>query len=284
TKKVHLRNGPFALDDPNGFNLPLAVKTASPWHRFYQQQMQINGGRNDKFVAWADTGALVMGYYDGSKLPLWKVAQNYVLADNFFMGAFGGSFLNHIFLICACAPIYPHADESPAKCRISNVAKDGTSLTVASDSPRSAMDGPPKFVLDGELTPDFFAVNTMQPPYQPSEIKPASGGDPRYADPNSSKTLPTQTQTTIGDLLSQKGVTWAWYAGAWQAALDGKGDGDVPDFQSHHQPFNYFFSMAPGTAARAKHLRDGGMNGDLFIKAIDEGKLPEVTFYKPQGN
>ncbi|WP_242621833.1 alkaline phosphatase family protein, partial [Komagataeibacter xylinus] len=23
------------------------------WHRFYQNQMQINGGRNDMFVAWA---------------------------------------------------------------------------------------------------------------------------------------------------------------------------------------------------------------------------------------
>lgn len=32
-----------------------------------------------------------MGHYD-SKLPLWKIAQNYTLADNFFMGHFGGSF------------------------------------------------------------------------------------------------------------------------------------------------------------------------------------------------
>ena len=36
-----------------------------------------------------------MGHYDGSKLPLWPIARQYVLADNFFQGAFGGSFLNH---------------------------------------------------------------------------------------------------------------------------------------------------------------------------------------------
>ena len=57
--------------------------------------MQIDGGKNDKFVAWGDTGALVMSYWDGSKMAMWKVAQQYTLADNFFMGGFGGSFFNH---------------------------------------------------------------------------------------------------------------------------------------------------------------------------------------------
>ena len=46
-----------------------------------------------------------MGYYDGSQLPMWKWAQEYTLADNFFMGAFGGSYLNHVWLICACTPV-----------------------------------------------------------------------------------------------------------------------------------------------------------------------------------
>ena len=77
--------------------------------------MQIDGGKNDKFAAWADSGGLVMGHYARRRqLPLWKIAQQYTLADNFFMGAFGGSFLNHQYLICACAPIYPNADKSPA--------------------------------------------------------------------------------------------------------------------------------------------------------------------------
>nr|WP_291614598.1 alkaline phosphatase family protein [Bradyrhizobium sp.] len=33
-----------------------------------------------------------MGHYDGSKLSAWNIARRYTLADNFFMGAFGGSF------------------------------------------------------------------------------------------------------------------------------------------------------------------------------------------------
>jgi phospholipase C len=248
--------------------------------------MQIDGGKNDKFVAYADKGALVMGYYktNAATLPLWKIARRYTLADNFFMGAFGGSYLNHFWLICACTPKYPHADQSPAKDKIAILDADGVSLKLADNSPKSAIDGVPKFVRDGTLTPDFYSVNTMQPPYQPSANKPAADGDPAFADPANPTTLPPQDEQTIGDLLSAKGVSWAWYAGAWQLALDGKGGGPVPRFQFHHQPFNYFAHWAPGTPARAEHLKDGGLDGAEFIKAIDAGGLPQVAFYKPQGN
>ncbi len=57
----HLPNRPYDIDDPTGFNLPFAITNRDAWHRFYQNQMQINGGKNDQFVAWADSGALVMG-------------------------------------------------------------------------------------------------------------------------------------------------------------------------------------------------------------------------------
>jgi acid phosphatase len=42
--------------------------------------------------------------------------------------------------------------------------------------------------------------------------------------------------------------------------------------------------MAPGTAERARHLKDGGLAGSEFIKTIDAGALEQVVFYKPQGN
>ena len=280
----HLPNTPFAIDDPQGLNTSVSVVTRSPWHLFYENQMQINGGKNDRFVAYADTGALVVGHYDHTALPLWEVARQYTLADNFFMAGFGGSFFNHFWLACACAPVYPDADRSPAKNLIAAVEPDGATLKIAPDSPKSALSGPPKFVKDGNLTPDFYAVNTMQPPYQPSGNKPAPGGSPAYADPKNPTTLPPQTAQTIGDLLTAKGIGWAWYAGAWQITLDGKNKFPVPNFQYHHQPFNYFATMAPGTAARVEHLRDGGLGGSEFIKAIDNGSLPQVAFYKPQGN
>jgi phospholipase C len=306
----HLPNRPFAIDDRKGLNTPLSVVTRDLWHRFYQHQMQINGGKNNRFVAYGDSGGLPMGYYDGSKLPLWSVAKKYTLADNFFMGAFGGSFLNHFWLVCACAPYYRDADKSPAKDLIAAVEADGVTLRVAKDSPRSAREGIPKFVNDGDLSPDFYVVNDMQPPYQPSGNRTPGSGDPRFADLAAATTLPPQTDETIGDLLSAKGISWAWYAGAWQFALDGQGATPVqsifqrslrflrrvltgssrgsavaaPNFQFHHQPFNYFANFAPGTTARAEHLKDAGLGGKEFIRTIDKGALPQVSFYKPQGD
>ncbi|ODS58547.1 MAG: acid phosphatase [Acidobacteria bacterium SCN 69-37] len=281
---AHLANAPFTIDDPDGFNAALSVPTRDLVHRFYQNQMQINSGRNDRFAAYSDAGALAMGHYDGSNLPMRALAREFTLADHFFMGAFGGSFLNHIYLICACVPYYPNADTNPASPSIAVVDPDGVSLTLAPTSPASALDGPPKYVRDGNLTPDFYAVNTMEPPYQPSRNAPAPDGDPAFADPSKPTTLPPQTARTIGDLLSEKGVSWAWYGGAWQATLDRHHEPLEVEFTYHHQPFNYFSSLAPGTAARDEHLRDGGVAGQKFLEDIDAGRLPQVAFYKPQSS
>jgi acid phosphatase len=144
------------------------------WHRFYENQMQINGGANNMFAAWTDSGGMTMGYFTPAPqadLPLWDWARQYVLADNFFQGAFGGSFLNHIFLICSCAPYYGHGginSNGGANPSVSVVNPDGVTLPTAANSPASALDGPPVFVRSGNLTPDFYAVNSMMPPYPPS--------------------------------------------------------------------------------------------------------------------
>jgi acid phosphatase len=289
----NLPNAPFLIRDAQGKPLPNSVITRDLWHRFYQNQMQINAGRNNQFAAWADSGGLVMGHYRNSAetLRLWNLARQYTLCDNFFMAAFGGSWLNHIYLISAQTPLYPDVQTSAAKHLVSVVEGDdptGTRLKVAADSPASALDGPPKFERDGAFTPDGYAVNTMAPPYQPSYVPPPEGGNSAYADPADPRVLPPQSYATIGDRLSEKGVDWAWYGGAWQYALEHRETGQVPDFQYHHQPFNYFVNFAPGTEARRRHLRDAGLGDDPstnhLLADIDAGRLPAVTFYKPQGN
>jgi acid phosphatase len=291
-KIANLPNAPWKLVDGDGQPLPEGLVTRDLVHNFYHNQMQINGGKNDGFVAWGDSGALVMGYYGETEkhLGLWQIAREYTLCDNFFMGAFGGSYLNHQFLISGRTPEFFNAAETPAKKKIA-VLEDGpqgSRLAVAPDSPKSALDGKPKFVHSGAITPDGYAVNTMAPPYQPSWVRPAPGGDANIADPNDPSVLPPQSYDTIGDLLSRANVSWAWYGGAWQAAIDGRGAGQRPNFQHHHQPFNYFKQFAPGTKARAEHLRDGGLGdspiSNRFIADAVAGKLPAVSFYKPQGN
>jgi acid phosphatase len=281
-----LPNRPFRIDAAP-VNLPLSVATRDLIHRFYTNQEQINGGKLDRYAAMSDAGGLAMGYYDGSSLPMWRLAREYTLADNFFMGAFGGSFLNHFWLICACTPVFPNAP--PA---LSSALDANGKLALASSSPASALSGPPRYVNDGALTPDGFAVNTIQPPFEPSNIPPAPGADPRFADPQKNP-LPPQTVKTIGDTLSAKGIDWAWYSEAWNDALaDGMQPAGVPrkvidndapgapDFKTHHQPFNYLSKYASGTAERSQHLKD---YSDLLAQ-IRTNSLPPVVFYKPQGN
>src|SRR6476659_9980838 len=125
----HFTNNPFSIETylppsaktgpqpgvfaPNGLlpsdaNLPGGC-TRDIVHRFYQEQYQLHGGKQDLYVTGSDAVGLTMGYYDTTKLPIYtylhsKGHPDYVIADNFFQGAFGGSFLNHQWLIAAAAP------------------------------------------------------------------------------------------------------------------------------------------------------------------------------------
>ncbi len=278
-----LSNGPFRIDAPP-LNRRWDELLPSPIHAYYQNRAQINGGRNNMYVAMSNAGAFVMGYFDGSRMKLWKWAQDYTLADHFFMAAYGGSYLNHLWLVCACTPRYADA---PASLR-ARLDEKGN-LLRAEKSPRSVLQGPVQ-AFDGAVSPDGYTVNTLQPPYQPSGIPPAALGSLDLADP-SRHPLPPQSEKTIGDTLTAKGVSWAWYAGGWNAATaDGRRDPQDKRtviyaregsfrFQPHHQPFNYFARFAPGTAERAQHLLDY----DDLVADIDKGTLPQVVFYKPTG-
>jgi len=188
-------------------------------HRFYHEQLQIDGGKMDKFVTWSDNGGLVFSYFDASRMPEGKLAKKYVMCDNFFHSAFGGSFLNHIFLISAAPPVWPNA-------------------------PANAISDPnPATLNDARVTPDGFAINTS---FTINTPHPANVTDP-------AQLVPEQTMPTIGDRLNDKGITWKWYSGGWNDALAGHAD---PLFQFHHQPFAYFQNYADGTPAKAAHLQD----------------------------
>ncbi|MBS0342355.1 MAG: acid phosphatase [Proteobacteria bacterium] len=314
-------NAPFRIDDPTrpfGYAaLSGNVITRDLYHRFFENAMQINGGKSDMYAAWGDSGGLVMGTFDGSQTRLWKLAQQYTLADHFFQAAYGGSFLNHQYLVCACAPSVPAATVAANKMSINVLAPsigDVPQLAPTASQKASALEGAPS-LRTGNIAPlDYFgagdgyrAVNTMQPAYQPSGNKPVDnvGNDGRYANPTAATSLPPQTQTTIGDLLSARGVSWAWYSGGWNAASAtpypynsatgtfgtsttiynansvGTADAAHTDFQPHHQPFNYYAAFDPVAHpnARAEHLKD---REDLLQQA-QAGTLPAVAFYKPVG-
>src|SRR5262249_10471951 len=206
-------NKPFKIDDfiqpedttcpkpvgafqPNGF----LDGTGNPGgctkdlvHRFYNEQYQINGGRQNRYVTASDAAGLSMGYYDTTNLPIYQYlhspgAPGYVIADRFFQGAFGGSFLNHQWLIAAATPVFAGAlNDGSANDFHSVVDTNGmpthTPLSASPLGPNGGAanpGGPRDAQLTASCTPPpgrpatpanvvcgDFAVNTTQPLFQP---------------------------------------------------------------------------------------------------------------------
>ena len=326
TTAYHFSNGPFNIDQfiaatattcpipTELFSHPFGVLngqgapggcTRDLVHRFYQEQYQLNGGQQNRYVTGSDSAGMTMGYYDTTQLPIYKYlhsrkAPNYVVLDQFFQAAFGGSFLNHQYLVAAAAP--PFAAGTHAVLDANGFPNASyplyTPATAVVDGADTQACGLPTTIAT--LACGDYAVNTVQPPYQPTS---AFGAKMPLVDD-------TTTDLTIGDRLTDAHVSWAWYSGGWDnangnvggrgytngpgptcadpnstpAAPDLAGNGGYPycpdlSFQTHHQPFNYYARYAPGQPDRA-HLQDE----ENFIHAAKVGKLPSVSFVKPLGN
>jgi phospholipase C len=285
-------------------------------HRYYQEQYQLDSGKQDRYVTGSDAIGLTMGYYDTRALPIYqylhsKKHPHYAIADNFFQAAFGGSFLNHQWLVAAATPLWVGAVNDGS-------ANDLHSVIDANGMPNNY----PLYtsplgtaVIDRQLTqscnpaatrpplqPGYvcgdYAVNTTQPFYQPY----APGTDV-------TRRLPPLSSPNIGDELTAAGVDWAWYSGGWSNAngdIDGPGwtNGHGPTcsdpnhntnanvvfpycpdglFQFHHQAFNYFANYAPGTPGRA-HLQDEVAFEQLAASSDKKTcNLKPVSFIKPLG-
>ena len=286
-----------SLPSPN--NLPGGC-TRDIAHKFYQEQYQLNNGRQNRYVTGSDASGLTMGYYNTSALPIYEYMHDpahphYAIADDFFQGAFGGSFLNHQWLVAAATPTYPNAPTTQHSILDANGMPTSYGLysatTPVADKPLAQLCGLP--TTDPNVACGDFAVNTIQPTYQPTSSNPLK--------------LPPQTGKTIGDELSAADVTWAWYSGGWSNAdgdvgAPGWTNGTTPGvcadtysvanpaypfcpnkvFQFHHQPFNYFAAYAPGTAGRS-HLRDEQEFLNLAKASSEDCKLNSVSFVKPVG-
>ena len=321
----HFTNAPFTIDDyiqPTSPTCPNGVPGGQPGgctrdlvHRYYQEKYQLNGGRQNRYVTGSDAVGLTMGAYDTHMLPIYKYLHEpghprYAINDAFFQSAFGGSFLNHQWLVAAVTPTWANAvndggandlhsvvdaNGMPVNYPLYTASPPGTAVKdlqlTASCNPGPGRAATPPGVVCGD-----FAINTIQPTYQPFSPGTAAA-----------KRLPPLTNATIGDRLSAAGVDWAWYSGGWSNANgDVNGPGwtngagplcadpstianaafpNCPDklFQFHHQALNYYTAFAPGTAARAAHLRDEEEFLAAARSSTRQCNLKAVSFVKPVG-
>ncbi len=252
--------------------------TGDIYHRYWQEQYQIAGAvsnngtdsrsdNNSGFVTWSDNPGLAMSHYDATNLPEGLLAQQYTICDNFFHSAFGGSFLNHQFLIAAAAPVYNNMPVS----NNGNIAYlDSTGLFVLNQSGAAAG----KYVRDGSITPvagDQLAI-TLNGVSTPVTLTTANtqaydgaagtefdkhyvvnttrsinlGGNGENGLPGNGTTplvslLPSQNDSNpanangdtrpyipnIGDLLSNNNVSWKWYSGGYNQMLTYSGSNPV---------------------------------------------------------
>jgi phospholipase C len=273
---------------------PPATKTGDLWHIFWHEQLQIDNGNlepsngsMDKFIEYSSNPGLELGYYRADLLTEGRIARHYTLADNFFHSAFGGSYLNHQWLICACTPVWNQP-----------LPTSNTKTFEAYWDPET------KTLNDGNLTTmpkpqtspgpqtgvKYYVVNTTLSTNLP---RPGATRD-QLLDP-----IPP-TSKTIGDLLTdaKPSIRWKWYSGRFaQAIVDRSAANlcaspsktnptnaipdDGPCFQWHHQPFVYYARWGGDGSALAEspHLQDDVQ----FYHDLRAGTLPQVSFVKPVG-
>jgi phospholipase C len=270
-------------------------KTGDIVHRYWNHFSQINGGNNNKYVAWSDNPGLVMSYFDATNLPEGKLAQEFTIGDNFFHSAFGGSFLNHQFLIAATAPVFPNA----ATVTPNSIATvDSTGQLALNASGRPAHDG--NVTPIGGVTPTGttfdknYAVNTIYSKNLVPTFKKTTDVDllPSQNDSNPNDTM-RRYIPTIGDRLDAKHVSWKYYAGGFDAAIASTPTNPMPAvpatvdplFQWHHQPFAYYDNYAPFNPDGTRNQRSVAHLQDetRFFADVQNETPPSVSFIKPLG-
>jgi phospholipase C/phosphodiesterase/alkaline phosphatase D-like protein len=255
------------LTDTNDVNSATLVNTLLPFdissylqpgdltgdivHKYWQEQFQVNRGSNNMFVTWSDNPGLVMSHFDATSLPEGKLAQQYVMCDNFFHSAFGGSFLNHQFLIACAPPVY---NSMPTANNGAIALLDGNGVFALNTSGSASG----RFIRDGSITPvagDSLTGLTINGVTGQSVTVGGSGlgSDVVYKDgshfdkhyvvnttftanmcptfstfgsvgllPSLNNTNPAYSDyvQNIGDRLDAASVSWKWYSGGWSNALD----------------------------------------------------------------
>ena len=226
-----------------------SIMTGDLVHRYYTERKQIDGGKMDKFVVYSDNGGLVQSYFDASDLPEGKLARQYTMCDHFFHSAYGGSFLNHIWLVAAASPKWD-TKQKPIPAQIIMKNNDDSK----------------------QITTDGYAVNTT---FTDNKLFTFPVIDTLLR-------MPPLNMPTIGDRLTEAGHSWAWFSGKWNEALDSfRNKKSLKDFQYHHQPFTYF-SKFNNADSMKKYLKDETEFEQIFGKEAN-AVFPEVCFVKAFG-
>ena len=295
---AELANGPFQITDYVSFG----AHTGDPIHRFFQMWQQVNGGASDLFVWTAENfgfyrgdninavesvptyqGAVAMGFYNmaqGDAPYFRQLAERYAIADNYHQAILGGTAPNYVAMVAADVAVHVENGKQavpPAEQILRlQLLKNGKQLVenggVYVQCADQAADGvaPIRHYLDslpyrpfnnGNCEPGaYYMVNNLDPSAT-ANLQSITLGHDKWL-------LPPQVMPTIGDIMSEAGLSWRWYSG-------GRNDGKKVDkeYCGMCDPLTFFKSTMTG--ADQNKLLD---LQQFYVDVKDARHFPAVTF------
>jgi phospholipase C len=280
---------PFVIttytSEPDPFSFPLP------------NQVDDNGGGNS------------MAFYNVQKgdVPVLKqLADEYSMSDNFHQSVMGGTGANHVMLGSGAAIFWSDGNGTPTMppSHIANpdplpgsdnqytvdINFDGNFAECADASQpgikpiRDYLESLPYDPKPNCERGHFYMVNNDSPGFLPDGTVDTAG----IAKGGS---VPPSNVRTIAEALNEKGVSWAYYGGAYNAAVQltklkeqggtttdptiliGAAYCNICNFPS------YTNAIMGDAAQRTAHIKDA----TDFFAAVDNGTLPAVSFVKPDG-
>jgi phospholipase C len=295
-----LPDGPFQLSGPA---LGYDAYTGDIVHRFYQmwQESDCDASRTSPanpsgclsdlypfvgatYSAKRNDGSNAMGFYNveqGDAPYLRRLADEYAMSDNYHQAQMGGTMVEHFYIAMADtifysdgrgAPVAPPsnmiADPNPQAGTVNRYVNDGW-YTACADETQPGVRPIIRYLAALPYAPKpncepghYYVLNNLEPGYK-------ADGSPN----TSAKAVPPSGVPSIGDALTEKGISFIFYGGGFNEAKAGK--------PNHYcgicNPFQYQTSIMADAAKRAEHLKDVQ---DLFTDITGE-TLPAVAYVKP---
>jgi phospholipase C len=266
---------------------------------------QIDGIFNNPPAFDDNGGGNSMAFYnvqEGDAPVLKQLADEFSMSDNFHQSVMGGTGANHVMLGTGDAIFWSDGKGIPTTppSHIANpepiagtddvytvdLLFDGN-FTECGDLSQPGIKPIHDYLASLPYKPDskcepghFYMVNNDAPGFMPDGSVDSKG----IANGGS---IPPTNVRTLGEALNEKQISWAYYGGAYSAAVQlqqnpsstnpavqiGRAYCNICNFES------YATKIMGDPAQRTAHIKDA----TDFFAAIDNGTLPAVSFVKPDG-
>jgi phospholipase C len=237
-------------------------------------------------------------------VPVLKaLADEYAMSDNYHQAVMGGTGANHVMLGTGDDVFWSDGNGTatvpPAAVQSNPNPMPGTDdvYTVdlnfngdfanCSDSSQPGIDAIRDYLASLPYHPrpncepnHYYLINNENPGFLPD-------GTVDTAGIASGASVPPSNVRTIGEALNEKGISWAYYGGAYNAAIalqhDPTSTNPLVQFGAAYCNIcnfeSYVTAIMGNPAQRAAHIKDA----TDFFAAVDNGTLPAVSFVKPDG-